>query len=122
MSSGMLRRRMANKVRRELATGFYAVIVLMMLGKYGACYGYKLIKLIKELSEGFLNPSESTVYGLLRSFERDGLVTSYWAESEGRVPRKYYELTDKGREFLEEVVGLVDSFLEAVERVRGELR
>jgi len=118
----MLKRRMLDKVKKELATGFYAIIVLMLLSKRGACYGYRILRDIGELSGGFLNPSESTVYGLLHSFEREGIVVSYWAESEGRVPRKYYELTEKGRLFLREALGLVDSFLRAVERIRGELR
>lgn len=46
-----------------------------------------------------------TVYPILRRLELEGLVTSRWeraenAQREGRPPRRYYELTAQGEEFL----------------------
>jgi PadR family transcriptional regulator len=50
-----------------------------------------------------------TVYPALRRLERAGLVTSKWedeatARKDQRPARKYYELTDGGRETLSEAV------------------
>jgi PadR family transcriptional regulator PadR len=52
-----------------------------------------------------------TVYPILRRLERAGLVRSRWeavqrARSEGRPPRRYYELTGAGAEALEEAIRL----------------
>ena len=52
-----------------------------------------------------------TVYPILRRLERAGLVRSRWeavqrARSEGRPPRRYYELTGAGAEALAEAVRL----------------
>src|SRR5512133_30640 len=52
-----------------------------------------------------------TVYPILRRLERAGLVRSRWeavqrARSEGRPPRRYYELTGAGAEALDEALRL----------------
>ena len=117
----MFRRGLYRKIKKELVTGFYTVIIMMILNKYGACYGYRIVKVIRELSQGFFNPSESTVYELLHALQKEGIVKSYWAEAAGGVPRKYYELTEKGRKYLNEVLDLVEDFLRTFERIRGEL-
>jgi len=117
----MFRRKFYRKIKKELSAGFYAVIIMMILSKYGACYGYKILKIIQELSQGFLKPSESTIYELLHSLQKEGVVKSYWAEVSGGVPRKYYELTEEGRKCLSEILCLVEDFLKAFERIRGEL-
>jgi PadR family transcriptional regulator PadR len=52
-----------------------------------------------------------TVYPILRRLERAGLLRSRWeavqrARSEGRPPRRYYELTGAGAKALEEAIRL----------------
>ncbi len=46
---------------------------------------------------------EGTLYPLLSKVRREGLVEYEWKESESGPPRKYYRLTDKGREQLKEL-------------------
>jgi PadR family transcriptional regulator, regulatory protein PadR len=45
---------------------------------------------------------EGTLYPLLSKMRREELVDYDWKESEAGPPRKYYELTAKGREQLQE--------------------
>ncbi|MDB5265436.1 MAG: transcriptional regulator, PadR-like family [Parcubacteria group bacterium] len=45
---------------------------------------------------------EGTLYPLLSKLRREGLLDHEWQESESGPPRKYYLLTEKGREQLEE--------------------
>ena len=45
---------------------------------------------------------EGTLYPLLSKMRREELVDYEWKESEAGPPRKYYELTAKGREQLKE--------------------
>jgi PadR family transcriptional regulator PadR len=46
---------------------------------------------------------EGTVYPLLTRLKNDGLLSYRWEESTSGPPRKYYELTQEGREFLLEL-------------------
>ena len=46
---------------------------------------------------------EGTVYPLLTRLKNDGLLNYRWEESLSGPPRKYYGLTDEGREFLTEL-------------------
>ena len=46
---------------------------------------------------------EGTVYPLLTRLKNDGLLSYRWEESTSGPPRKYYALTDEGKEFLKEL-------------------
>ena len=46
---------------------------------------------------------EGTLYPLLSRMRRDGLLEYEWVESEAGPPRKYYQLTEQGRQHLEEL-------------------
>jgi PadR family transcriptional regulator, regulatory protein PadR len=46
---------------------------------------------------------EGTVYPLLTRLKNDGLLAYRWEESTSGPPRKYYELTQEGKEFLLEL-------------------
>ncbi len=84
------------KLLKNIRTGFYALIILELLNKYGPLYGYKIKALIEEMSKGALKPSESTIYDSLKHLEKSKLIKSFWGESEYGPPRKYYELTNNG--------------------------
>jgi DNA-binding PadR family transcriptional regulator len=57
-------------------------------------YGYDLVRLLA--AAGF-TVEEGTLYPILRRFEKAGVLTSRW-DTAGARPRKYYELSDRGRE------------------------
>jgi PadR family transcriptional regulator, regulatory protein PadR len=58
--------------------------------------------ILKELNATEFATQEGTLYPLLSKMRREGLVDYEWKESEAGPPRKYYELTAKGRELLRE--------------------
>ncbi len=58
---------------------------------------------------------EGTLYPLLTRLKNDGLLNYRWEESKSGPPRKYYELTENGKQFLSE---LNDSWNELVDSVR----
>ena len=74
------------------------------------CYGYQLVN---ELSNS-ITISEGTIYPLLRRLKKDGYVTTYLKESQEGPPRKYYQLTDEGREVNTELSKEWFAFTEAV--------
>jgi PadR family transcriptional regulator PadR len=79
----------------------YSTAVILQAGSNGYLYGFDIIH-ITGLPGG-------TVYPALRRLEDAGYLRSKWeephiAQSEPRPPRKYYELTQAGREALAEAV------------------
>ena len=56
--------------------------------------------ILKELNATEFATQEGTLYPLLSKMRREELVDYEWKESEAGPPRKYYELTAKGREAL----------------------
>lgn len=81
-------------------------------------YGYELVEHISQ----YINISEGTIYPLLRKFRTEGYVTTYLEESQEGPPRKYYELTKRGREVFEELEIEWEGFIDGVNNIlRGEL-
>jgi DNA-binding PadR family transcriptional regulator len=67
----------------------------------GENYGYQIIQRVKELSGGKLEWSDGMLYPVLHRLEKDGFIRAQWKISNGGRLRKYYKLTDQGREELE---------------------
>ncbi len=67
----------------------------------GEDYGYQIIQRVKEISGGALEWSDNMLYPVLRRMEKGGLLVSRWKISkEGRL-RRYYRITEQGREELD---------------------
>ena len=56
--------------------------------------------MLEELTSAKIMVVEGTLYPLLTRLRKAGLVDYRWIESTSGPPRKYYQLTDKGSEFL----------------------
>lgn len=82
---------------QELRRGTLILCVLANIKK--PTYGYGLIE---ELSKTGISIEANTLYPLLRRLEGQGLLESTW-NTEGAKPRKYYDLTDLGKEILAEL-------------------
>ena len=67
----------------------------------GENYGYQIIQKVKELSGGTLEWSDGMLYPVLHRLEKDEFIKSQWKISEGGRLRKYYTLTEAGKEELE---------------------
>jgi len=62
-------------------------------------HGYELMDALDEGPNGAA-PDPGTLYRTLRALEEDGLVRSTWDTEGAGPPRRVYELTDQGVEFL----------------------
>ncbi|MBS4039349.1 MAG: PadR family transcriptional regulator [Flavobacterium sp.] len=60
-------------------------------------------EILDALKEAKLLVVEGTIYPLLTRLKNDGLLNYRWEESTSGPPRKYYELTQEGHQFLEEL-------------------
>ena len=59
--------------------------------------------MLERLSDTEFATQEGTLYPLLSKMRREGLVDYEWQESDAGPPRKYYELTAKGKAQLAEL-------------------
>ncbi len=59
--------------------------------------------ILAQLKDAKMLVVEGTVYPLLTRLKNTGLLSYRWEESTSGPPRKYYQLTDKGNEFLTEL-------------------
>lgn len=67
-------------------------------------YGYQLIQELREKSDDTFCLKEGTLYPILYRLEDEQLVESKWCEPEEKqLPRKYYVITDKGKQALSEI-------------------
>ena len=94
---------MNDKYERQMKKGVLDMIVLELL-RSETKYGYQIIQEMKERSGDIFSLKDGTLYPILYRLEDDGLVVSKWSEAEGKqVPRKYYEITENGRQALCEI-------------------
>ena len=83
-------------------------------------YGYQLIMELREKSRDIFCLKEGTLYPILYRLEDEGLVESRWSEAEHKqIPRKYYLMTDKGRQTLQEMRQSWRQIADGVERLMG---
>lgn len=85
------------KLTQELRRGILVLAALSQLKEEK--YGYALIS---SLAEKGLDIEQGTLYPLLRRLEDQGLLASEW-NVEGSRPRRYYVLSESGRNTLQDL-------------------
>ena len=80
---------------------------------WGDKYGYELTDKIS----GKMSIASGTLYPILRKLKEDDYVTTYLVESESGPARKYYRLTEKGREYQAAVCREWEAFTSAVNQL-----
>jgi PadR family transcriptional regulator PadR len=80
--------------RTELLRGVLDLCLLAVMNDDPA-YGYEMTKRLRD--RGLTIVGEGSIYPLLGRLERDGLVETYRAASQGGPPRKYYRPSSAGR-------------------------
>lgn len=96
----------------QFKKGVLELCVLSMLDRR-ECYGYELVS---EVSKNILI-SEGTIYPLLKRLKEEGYFTTYLQESQEGPPRKYYKITDFGKEAKELLIKEWITFENGVNRI-----
>lgn len=104
------------KVDKNLVSGSTTMLVLSLLEREDM-YGYQMIECLESRSENIFTLKAGTLYPLLHSLEKQGVIASYDEEGAGGRPRKYYSLTGAGRKLLNEKKNEWRVYSSAVERV-----
>lgn len=99
----------------QFKKGVLKLCVLVLLDKKDR-YGYELVQKISDQIE----ISEGTVYPLLRRLTKEEYFTTYLKESKEGPSRKYYSLTDKGKNYLQELLQEWKDFSNGVNQIIKE--
>ena len=89
----------ADQSETQMRKGMLVYCVLLLC-KEGKVYSSQIIN---RLHQAELIVVEGTLYPLLNRLARDGILGYEWRESEQGPPRKYYWLTDDGKELLKQL-------------------
>ena len=100
--------------KAQMRKGILEYCILSVLSK-NSCYASDIIK---ELKEAKVIVVEGTLYPLLTRQKNAGLLSYRWEESQQGPPRKYYELTTKGREYLADLDKSWEELVESVNLIR----
>ena len=99
----------------QLGAALLDACVLGVLAK-GDAYGYSLTQEMRTI----VDISESTLYPVLRRLQKDGCLITYDREMNGRN-RRYYTLTDKGREMYEAYTAQWADFRASIDLLLGNM-
>ncbi len=81
--------------KKDLSNGIAEAIILKLLAER-SMYGYQIIRVVNERTDGAFEWQEGTLYPCLHGLESRGLIAGEWLIADGAKPRKYYQLTRKG--------------------------
>ena len=89
------------KFQKELNGGTASLVLLSVLDKaQSPMYGYQIAKLIEAETKDVDIMKQGALYPVLRSLEATGLLQSEVEPSVSGPPRRYYKITEAGRQTL----------------------
>jgi PadR family transcriptional regulator PadR len=92
-------------------------LCLLAVMEEGPAYGYEMTKRLR--ARGLSIVGEGSIYPLLGRLEREGLVETFRAASDGGPPRKYYRPSRAGRRALSAGVSEWRAARDALDAVLG---
>ncbi len=93
------------KFQKEITSGVSSLVLLNVLERGGEpMYGYQVAKLLEASSEEAPMIKQGALYPALRSLEKNGLLASEVEPSVSGPPRRYYTITDIGKQALKDWV------------------
>ncbi|NHO33182.1 helix-turn-helix transcriptional regulator [Acetobacter fallax] len=96
----------------QFRKGVLDLCVLALLERADA-YGYEIASRLADA----IDMGEGTIYPLMRRMQKEQLVSTYLVESPSGPPRKYYRLTEEGRQSLLRQKAAWTDFTQAVNAV-----
>ena len=89
------------RFQKELNAGTISLVLLSVMERATEPnYGYQIVRRLDDATGGGELLKQGTVYPLLRSMEKRGLLESEVEPSVSGPPRRYYTITDQGSETL----------------------
>ncbi len=105
----------ADNIKSQMRKGYLEYCILLILKKKSAYAS----DIISELKDAKLIVVEGTLYPLLTRLKNSELLDYRWEESTQGPPRKYYEMTEKGIRFLDELEIAWDDINQVVHKIKS---
>jgi PadR family transcriptional regulator PadR len=109
---------LTKKFQKEMNAGTSSLVLLSVMGQAEEpMYGYQVAKLLEDHSQDTPPMKQSALYPVLRSMEGNGLLESNVEPSVSGPPRRYYHITEAGRETLQiwqQIWGQTKTFVDTV--------
>jgi PadR family transcriptional regulator PadR len=105
-----------DNTKAQMRKGILEYCILAVLSR-NSCYA---IDVINELRKAQVIVVEGTLYPLLTRQKNAGLLSYRWEESPQGPPRKYYELTELGKIYLNDLDRVWIDLVESVNQIRGK--
>lgn len=100
----------------ELVGSTVELLVLKLLSER-SMYGYEIIQIVNERTNGEFNWKEGTLYPVLHRLEGNGYLATDWQIGDTGKRRKYYLLTTKGMSHVKSKVTEWNTFSRSVNAV-----
>lgn len=75
-------------------------------------YGYELIETVSKV----VDVNDGTIYPLLKRLTNEKYAETYLVESNEGPPRKYYKITESGKQYTKELVDTWNNFSKSVNK------
>jgi PadR family transcriptional regulator PadR len=98
----------------DLLRGHTEGLLLSLINALNGAYGYRLIKEVELRSRGLLLFKEGTIYPTLRRLESEGLIKGEWQTTPAERKRRFYVITEKGKEALQKDIATWQEFTRTV--------
>jgi PadR family transcriptional regulator PadR len=109
---------LTKKFQKEMNAGIASLVLLSVMGQAEEpMYGYQVAKLLEDRSQETPMMKQGALYPVLRSLEGNGLLESKVEPSVSGPPRRYYNITEAGRETLqiwEQLWGETKTFVDTI--------
>lgn len=92
-------------ITADLIRGHTETIILAQL-LHRDSYGYEINKAVRHISASRYELKEATLYSAFRRLEDTGQITSYWGGEPTGPRRRYYRITERGRQSYRQQVAL----------------
>jgi len=103
-------------IDKSLLTGSTTMLVLKLLDGQDM-YGYQMIEELAKRSDHTFELKAGTLYPLLHSLEEKELIFSYEKDEDTQRPRRYYQMSHKGKKLLSQKQAEWEAYAGAVNRV-----
>lgn len=106
-------------ITSDLIRGHTDTIILAALMK-GDNYGYKINRMIFEMTSGSYELKEATLYTSFKRLEEAGCISSYWGDEATGARRRYYTITNHGKDIYRRLVGEWEETKNIVDKLISE--
>jgi PadR family transcriptional regulator PadR len=103
--------------RKDQLQGTLDLLVLRILSTGGAMHGYAILDRAEQLSREVIRIEPGSLYPALHRMEEAGWIRSKWEVSDNNRRARFYTITAKGRERLDEEKEHWNALAAAVARI-----